>query len=112
MNKSEVGYLLLMIIANIDHEYHAKEKEIVNNFLGEFLPPIENREKLDSILATYKEIDLEYHFEILAAAFYGLTDEEDRKHFIEYSLQLIQADEHLTVEENKYVSRLFQVWDY
>jgi hypothetical protein len=112
MNKSEVGYMLLMIIANIDHHYEVKEKEIINQFLRQFLPPINDIDKLNKLLSTYKEADLLYHFELLSAAFYGLSTYEERKKIIEFALQLVQADEKLTADENKFVSKLFVNWDF
>ena len=110
-DKSIAGYLMLVILSEVDGYFDAADKKVVAQYIKDNHPSLVNLEVQNRILSTLpKELYME-HFEKVANDFYWQSTLEERNHFISFAFKLVKADHKISKEENIYIDALYNIWD-
>ena len=112
MNKTLAGYHILMILSAVDYRLHSNEEKIIREYLFQEFPFHVNLDKQMEVISHLKHDEWEQHFEKCIDDFYDDSTEEERTNFLKFALHLTKADDVITVEENHYLQKLFDAWDF
>jgi len=111
MNKTSAGYHMLMILSHVDGTFAAAEAQKIVDFLNHSYPLKIDENKEKQFLDKLPREDFFIHFNNSMNDFYEDSSESDRISFLKFAVDLVTADEKITVEENKYLKELFFAWD-
>lgn len=110
-DKSMAGYHMLVILSEVDGNFGAAEKKVVEQYIKENHPSLINLEVQNRIIdALPKELYME-HFEKVANDFLWQSTTEERNHFVNFAFKLVKADHKISKEENIYIDALYNLWD-
>lgn len=110
-NKVSAGYHMLMILSNVDGQFSALEAQKITDFLNYSYPMKVDEAKEKLFLDKLPREDFFIHFNNSMNDFYEDSTEQERIIFLKFAVDLVTADEKVTVEENKYLKELFFAWD-
>ena len=110
-NKDVAGYQILSILAEIDGDFSAVEGHVISDYVAANFPLGGNLENAVEELSTTKREDYPLLFQKCAEDFYADSTEKERLEFIEFALQLINADNNVDSNENWMLNKLYQYWD-
>lgn len=111
LNKISAGYHMLMILSQVDGKFNDSEEKVIVDFLHKAIPlKLDSASELKSVKAIPRA-DYFLHFNNSMNDFYEDSTEEERVAFLKFAVELVTADEKVTVEENKYLKELFFAWD-
>ncbi len=109
-NKSIAGYHLLMILSAVDDEFAPEEGLKIQEYLAEEFPFRMNLDNEIDAIANLKREDWKDHFEFHARCFYEDSEPDERKRFIEFAKNLIQADNEVKDDEHRFYHLLKNLW--
>jgi uncharacterized tellurite resistance protein B-like protein len=110
-DKSMSGYHMLFILSEVDGNFDAAEKKVVEQYIKENHPSLIDLEEQNRTLnALPKELYME-HFEKVANDFYWQSTPEERNNFVNFAFKLVKADHKISKEENIYIDALYNFWD-
>lgn len=110
-NKTIAGYHLLMILAAVDFRFSAEEDEVIRQFLYHEFPFHVNLDREMEKISNLLPEEWEAHFLKYMDDFYDDATAEERRHFIQFAINLTKADKVITKEENKFLNLLFESWE-
>jgi hypothetical protein len=111
LNKAVAGYHLLMILSAVDYRIGVSEDKVIRDYLVEEFPFRVNLDREMEIISNLKPDEWENHFMRMAEDFYDDATEEERNSLLRFALNLSQADNVITKEENHYLNILFENWE-
>lgn len=111
MNKTIAGYHLLMILSAVDFRFNVNEEEVIREYLVSEFPFHVSLDKEMAIISSLKPDEWEAHYLKAMDDFYDDATEEERKHLLDFAIQLSKADNVITKEENHYLNLLFENWE-
>ncbi len=112
MNRTIAGYHILMILSAVDFRFHINEEKVIREYLFQEFPFHVNLDKQMEIISHLGHNKWEEHFIKCIDDFHDDSTEEERTNLIKFALHLSKADDVITVEENRYLQKLFEAWDY
>jgi hypothetical protein len=112
MNKTIAGFHMLMILSAVDYRLNGYEESIIIQYLIQEFPFNVNLDKQMEIISRLKHDEWEAHFEKCIDDFHDDSTEEERMNILTFALHLTKADDVITMEENHYLQKMFDVWDY
>jgi uncharacterized tellurite resistance protein B-like protein len=113
MNKSVAGYKMLMILANVDGTHLRIEQDLVESYLGDSLPeaiPGSQIEAEQNRIVQLSQEEQMLEFRAAMNAYYSESTSAERSQFLQYAMDLIKSDEHISPEENIFINKLFDAW--
>jgi uncharacterized tellurite resistance protein B-like protein len=110
-NKDVAGYLLLNILAEIDEDFNAEEGYVISQYMEKMFPIGGNLEGAIEELSTTPRENYPLLFQRAAEDFYSDSTEQERLDFIQFAMELIQADQEVDVNENWLINKLYTYWD-
>lgn len=110
-NKTIAGYHLLMILGAVDFRFSAEEDDVIRQFLYEEFPFHVNLDREMEKISNLLPDEWEDHFLKYMDDFYDDATELERRHFMQFAINLTKADKVITKEENKYLNLLFENWE-
>ena len=111
LNKDIAGFHILSILSETDGDFNPSEGLVIVDYLEKNFPLGGNFDDEIEVLSTLKKEDYSKHLKIAAEAFYKESTPKERIDFLKFALKLIRADEKVAREEDKMISRLFEMWD-
>jgi len=111
-NKTIAGYHLLMILSAVDYRFNVLEDKVIRRFLYEEFPFHVNLDKEMEKISNLLPEEWESHFLKYMDDFYDDATENERRHFIQFAIDLTKADKVITPEENKFLNLLFDNWEH
>ena len=112
MNKTIAGFHMLMILSAVDYRLNGDEESIIIKYLLQEFPFNVNLDKQMEIISRLKHDEWEAHFEKCIDDVHDDSTEEERMNILTFALHLTKADDVITMEENHYLQKMFDVWDY
>jgi uncharacterized tellurite resistance protein B-like protein len=110
-NKDVTGYELLLILAEADGSFDPREGSVIIDFIKEAFPLGGNLDAAIENVSSLRPDEYPIRIEELAEDFYSESNEVDRKHFMQFAIKLVRADDKLDDEENILITKLFELWD-
>jgi uncharacterized tellurite resistance protein B-like protein len=110
-NKDVAGYQILCILSEIDGDFDPREGTVVVDYIKEQFPLGGNLDEAVEELSMMSAEDYENKLEDLAADFYSDSTPDERMKFLHFAMDLINADESVQEQEDRLISRLFDLWD-
>ncbi len=110
-NKDVSGYLMLSILAEADGDFDAREGTVIIDYIKKTFPFGSNLETAADELSNLSPDKYEEELKMLAQDFYTESTAEERTDFLRFAMQLVRADNEVSNEENKMITRLFEAWD-
>jgi len=111
MNKAMAGYHLLMILSAVDYRVGVSEDIIIREYLVQEFPFHVNLDREMDVISNLLPGEWEAHFIKAMDDFYDDATETERRHLLNFAIQLTKADHVITREENHYLNLLFEAWD-
>jgi len=111
MNKAIAGYHLLMILSAVDFRFNIHEEEVIREYLVHEFPFHVNLDKQMDTISRLRPDEWEAHYLKAMDDFYDDATPEERKHLLNFAIQLAKADNVITKEENHFLNLLFENWD-
>jgi uncharacterized tellurite resistance protein B-like protein len=111
LNKDIAGFHILSILSETDGDFNPAEGLVIVDYLEKNFPLGGNFDDEIEVLSTLNKEDYGTHLKIAAEAFYKESTPKERIDFLKFALKLIRADEKIAREEDKMISRLFEMWD-
>ena len=110
LTKAEAGYQMLQILSAVDGEFSANEdlvirKFLVNNALSDY-----QMEEETEVVSTLAPEDYILFFHKAMDDFYEDSSAEERTRFLDFAMQLVNANRSITKEENIFINDLFDAW--
>ncbi len=100
-----------MILSAVDYRLHPAEEVVIRAYLEKEFPIHVNLDKQMEVISVLKPDDWEPHFLKVMDDFYDDATPEERKELLRFALELTQADQVITKEENRYLNMLFEAWE-
>ncbi len=110
-NKDVAGYLMLLLLAEVDGDFDPREGTVIVDFIKETFPFGSNLESAAEEIGMLKIADYGVEITNLAEDFYTESTEDERTAFLRFAIKLISADEKIDIEEDRLINRLFAAWD-
>jgi hypothetical protein len=110
MNKTISGYHILMILSAVDFRFHVKEDLVIRDWLANEFPFKVNLDKEMEIISGLHHSQWEGHFIECLEHYYLDASHQERLDIIEFSKQLVLADEILFKSEHIYFNTLLDIW--
>jgi uncharacterized tellurite resistance protein B-like protein len=111
LNKTLAGYHLLMIIASIDGNVSKEEEKIIKKYIRLNYSFLSNLEEETKMLESLPQELYYNHFCKVAVDFFGQSNPKERMDLIHFIMKIIIVDKKVTVQENKYLNELYNLWD-
>ncbi len=111
LNKDIAGFHILSILSETDGDFNPSEGLVIVDYLEKNFPLGGNFDEEIEVLSTLNKEDYGIHLKTAAEAFYKESTQKERIDFLKFALKLIRADEKIAREEDKMISRLFEMWD-
>lgn len=111
MNKVMAGYHMLMILSQVDGEFHKAEGKVIVDYLKDAFPFHVSLDAEMDILSAMPAEDYFLHFNNSMNDFYEDSTEQERIDFLRFAVKMVKADKKITPEENKFLKELFFAWD-
>lgn len=110
LNKTIAGYHLLMILSAVDYRITLEEDKVIREYLVQEFPFHVNLDKEMATISNLKPDEWKDHFLKMMDDFYDDATEDERNKLIRFAIELTQADNVITKEENDYLNLLFENW--
>lgn len=110
-NKDIAGYIILNILAEIDGEFDPSEGSVIADYVVETFPLGGNLEGAMETLSSTPNEDYPLLLRQCAEDFYVDSTEDERLHFIDFAIKLINADHVVDQDENWLLNKLYMYWD-
>jgi uncharacterized tellurite resistance protein B-like protein len=111
MNKVIAGYHMLMLISYVDGDFSPEEGAEMVEYLSDSFPFTVNLDKELDILSTLKKEEYFGHFVNAMNDFYADSTQKERTSFLNAAVKMVMADRKLTVDENVFLTELYNAWD-
>jgi len=111
MNKAISGYQMLMIISASDGSFQKEEEVVIKNYIRNEFEGEHDLEQAEKELKGADESEWDSYFSSCRDVFYQKSDEAERNQFLQFAMDLVNADDKITEEENHYLAKLFNIWD-
>lgn len=111
MNKVIAGYHMLMLISNVDGDFSPEEGTEIVDYMTESFPFDVNLDNELDILCQLQKDDYFSHFVDAMNDFYEDSTEKERNDFLNKAVRMVMADKQITVEENQFLTELYNSWD-
>ena len=110
-NKTIAGYHLLMVLSAIDYKFVIEKEKIILEYLKQEFPfHVELDHQMD-IISQLKPDEWKQHFEKCIDDFYDDATLQERNNFLQFAMLIVNADKKITVEENKFLTILYNTWE-
>lgn len=110
-NKVIAGYHMLMLISVVDNEFSPEEGELMVDYLTDSFPFDVTLDNELEVLSGLPHDEYYSHFIKCMNDFYSDSNEKERNDFLNKAVRMVMADKKITVEENKFLTELYNAWD-
>jgi uncharacterized tellurite resistance protein B-like protein len=114
MDKITAGYKMLMILAQADGEHLQPESTVIQEYLGPNFELAFSQKVIaaeNNRLAALSHAQRYEEFSEAMNHYYRYSKPEERTAFLQYAMNLIKADAHISQDENAFIDLLFESWD-
>lgn len=110
-NKTIAGYHLLMILSAVDHRVSGAEDAVIREYLFKEFPFNVNLDPQMEVISALHPEEWEAHYLRMLDDFYDDATAEERKHLLQFALDITKADEVITQAENHFLNLMFEAWE-
>ena len=110
MNKTISGYHILMILSAVDFRFHVNEDLVIRDWLANEFPFKVDLDKEMEIISGMHHSQWEEHFLECVDHYYLDASHQERLDIIEFSKNLVLADDILFKSEHRFFNSLLDVW--
>lgn len=110
-NKIIAGYHMLMLISVVDNEFSPEEGEQMVEYLTDSFPFDVSLDNELEFLSSLSKDEYYNHFIKCMNDFYSDSNEKERNDFLNKAVKMVIADKKITVEENRFLTELYNAWD-
>lgn len=111
LSKTLAGYHLLMIIASVDGNVVKEEEKVIRKYVKLNYSFLSNLDEETAMLSNLPQELYFNHFCKVAIDFYGQSTLKERMDLIHFVMKVILADKNVSVQENRYLNELYNLWD-
>jgi len=111
LNQAEAGYHMLQMLSAVDGTFSAQEDLVISQYLVDNFPFRVNLDAAIAYLSALDPVDYILHFQKCMDDFYEDSTPSDRAKFLNFAVLLVKADNEISVDENIFLTTLFDTWE-
>lgn len=111
LNRAEAGYHMLQLLSDVDGSFSSQEERIISDYLAENKSDVPDMKSAADFLSALSREDYIIHFQKCMEDFYQDSTHQERVQFMNFAVQLVKADATVSVEENKFLKTLYDMWE-